>query len=102
MLRRNERKSNGGAGFFSLEPVAKLTREQAMTDNRTRYEHEGFMGRRVTLLPYFQLAKLMQPCQAPFDEPACLPQAAAVRGATLGQDGLYPFFLSFLRSGSES
>ena len=55
-----------------------------MTDERARYEHQGFMGGRVFLLPCFQLAKLVQPRQTAFDEPAGLAQATAVRRAPFG------------------
>jgi hypothetical protein len=60
------------------------------------------MGRGIFLLPRFQFAKLVQPGQGSFDEPAALAQAAAMGGATFGQEGLYPLFLMALRCGSES
>lgn len=56
----------------------------------------------VFLLPRFQFAKLVQPGQRSFDEPAALAQAASMGGATFCQEGLYPLFLVALRCGSES
>ena len=56
----------------------------------------------IFLLPGFQFSKLVQPGQAPFDEPAGLAQAAAVSGPAFGEQSLYPLFLSDLRCGSES
>jgi hypothetical protein len=56
----------------------------------------------IFLFACFQLSKLVEPRQRSFDEPARLAQAAAVSGATLGQEGLYPLFLTSLRWGSES
>ena len=60
------------------------------------------MGGWIFLLARFQLAKLVEPGQRAFDKPARFAQAAAVSGATLGQQGLYPLFLIALQCGSES
>jgi hypothetical protein len=81
----------------ALEPVAKLTAEEPITDDRTRHQHQCLMGERVLFLPRFQFAKLVQPGQAAFDEPASLAQAAAVRHAPFGEERLHPLFLISLR-----
>jgi hypothetical protein len=60
------------------------------------------MGGRIFLLARFQFSELMQPGQGPFDKPTCCAQAAAMGGATFGQEGVYPLFLSARRCGSES
>jgi len=60
------------------------------------------MGGWVFLFARFQFAKLVGPGQGSFDKPARFAQAAAVSSATLGQQGLYPLFLTVLRCGSES
>jgi len=85
-----------------LEPVAKLTAEEAVTDHGTGQEHQRFMRGRILLLPGFQFSKLMQPGQGSFYEPACLAETAPMGGAAFSEDGLYPLFLSSLRWGSES
>jgi hypothetical protein len=56
----------------------------------------------IFLFARFQLSKLVEPGERSFDEPARFAQAAAVSGATFGQEGLYPLFLTSLRCGSES
>lgn len=80
-----------------LEPVAKLTAEEPVTDYRAGHQHECFMAERVLLLPRFQFAKLMQPSQGAFDEPTGLAQATAVGRSPFRQEWLYPLFLSSLR-----
>jgi hypothetical protein len=60
------------------------------------------MGGWIFFLARFQFSELVEPGQASFDKPARFAQAAAVSCATLGQEGLYPLFLTSLRCGSES
>jgi len=47
----------------------------------------------VLLFARFQFAKLVQPGETAFDEPARFAQATAVGGSTLGEQWLYPLFL---------
>ena len=60
------------------------------------------MGGWIFLFAGFQFSELVEPGQGSFDKPARFAQAAAVSGATLGQEGHYPLFLIALRCGSES
>lgn len=85
-----------------LEPETKLTAEKPVANDRASNKHEGLMRGRIFFFACFQFSKLMEPGQRSFDEPARFAQAAAVSGATFGQDGLYPLFLTSLRCGSES
>jgi len=55
------------------------------------------MGRWIFFFARFEFSKLMEPGQRSFDKPARFAQAAAVCGAALGQEGLYPLFLIALR-----
>ena len=82
---------------MSLEPVAKLTAEEPVTDDRAGHQHECLMGERVLFLSRFQFAKLVQPGQGAFDVPTGLAQATAVARAPFGRERLYPLFLSSLR-----
>jgi hypothetical protein len=88
---------NSVCGSAALKPVAKLTAEEPVTDDRAGHQHECFMGEGVLFLPSLQFAKLVQPGQAAFDEPASLAQATAVGRAPFGQERLYPLFLSSFR-----
>jgi hypothetical protein len=60
------------------------------------------MGGRVLFLARFEFAELMQPGECSLDHPTGFAQAAAVRGAPLGEDWSYPLFLIAWRCGSES
>ena len=82
---------------IQLEPVAKLTAEEPVTDDRAGHQHECLMRERIFLLSRLQFAKLVQPGQAAFDEPAGFAEATAVGCAPFGQERLYPLFLSSLR-----
>jgi hypothetical protein len=95
-------KQNDYLNIFTLEPVAELRAEKPMADDRASQEHQRLMGGRIFLLSSFQFSKLVQPGQAPFDEPAGFAQAAAMGTTTFGQQRLYPLFLSRWRCGSES
>src|SRR5262245_37618479 len=68
----------------SLEPETKLTAEEPRADDRAGHEHQGLMGGGIFFLPRFQFAKLVQPGQAAFDEPARSAQATAMGRPTLG------------------
>jgi hypothetical protein len=80
-----------------LEPETKLTAEKPVTNDRASNKHECLMRGWIFFFARFQLSKLVEPGQCSFDEPARFAQAAAVSCATLGQQGLYPLFLTSLR-----
>ena len=83
--------------WFSLEPETKLTAEKPVADDGASNEHQGLMSRWIFFFARFQFSKLMEPGQSSFDKPARFTEAASVRGAALGQEGLYPLFLTSLR-----
>jgi hypothetical protein len=57
----------------------------------------GYFSSRV-----FSFRNWWSQARGSFDKPARFAQAAAMSGATLRQEGLYPLFLIALRCGSES
>jgi hypothetical protein len=63
-----------------------------MADDGASQQHQGLMRGRVLLFPRLQFAKLVQPRQTSLDKPTGLAETAAVCGAALGQQRLYPLF----------
>lgn len=99
---RRTRGMSRAADLPNLEPVAELTADEPVADDRASYEHQCFVGGRVLFFACFQFPELVQPGQTTFHEPACFAKAAAMSRSSFSQDGRYPFFLSSLRCGSES